>query len=90
MEFKNNCTTSTRRKYICESVPVLIGKALYSSSVEQQNEFWKRIFVRRNQIINDIDVYKERLVKDIMAIPDTDVVDVEKILVDQSELKNTL
>jgi hypothetical protein len=79
VELKNNCSTCTRRKYICESPPVLIGKAIYESSSAQRDLFWKRIFFRRNQIINDVDAYKECLIKDISGLLPVDKVNVEKM-----------
>lgn len=66
VNFKNNCSTNTKRKIIGESAPVLLGKSIYISSKTKRDHFWERIFLlRRNQIINSVDQYKTRLKKDI-------------------------
>jgi len=79
-QWKNKWSTSSERKSIWESGPVLMGKILYSSSEKMKEEFWAKIFWRRNQIISDRENYMQTLIDDIEAIPIEDKVDVDKIL----------
>lgn len=88
-DYKNNCSTSDRRKYICESPPVLLGKSIYISCENYSRTFWKRIFFRRNQIIDDVDLYKQCLIKDIHNLPEVDKVDVTSLLKKPEDLENT-
>mmetsp|Transcript_23291 Transcript_23291/g.20665 ORF Transcript_23291/g.20665 Transcript_23291/m.20665 type:complete len:111 (-) Transcript_23291:57-389(-) len=79
-EWKNKCSTSVERRLILESGPVLMGKILYSNSDRMRDEFWNKIFCRRNQIISDREEYRQTLIEDIEAIPMNDIVDVDSLL----------
>lgn len=66
---KNKWSTSREREMICESGPVLMGKILYISSAKLQEEFWGKIFCRKNQIIFNREEYVTTLIEDIERIP---------------------
>lgn len=57
-----------------------MGKALYMSSSKKKEQFWDKIFNRRNQIINNKNEYTKTLIEDISNLSGDDYVDYKAIL----------
>ena len=77
---KYQCGTVRERHNILHSPPVLIGKMLYDSSEEMRSQFWKKVFDRKNQRINNKALYIQETEEEMKKIRLYGFIDVEKIL----------
>lgn len=57
-----------------------MGKILYVSDVKYEEEFWEKIFLRKNQIIHNRDEYVRELIDDIGEIEGDPVQDIDNAL----------